>query len=57
MTWYCTKDSLISFKDVTFKYPNSDKHALKGFNLEIKAGETVAFVGESGSGKSTILGA
>jgi len=57
VTWYCTKDSLISFKDVTFKYPNSDKHALKGFNLEIKAGETVAFVGESGSGKSTILGA
>jgi ATP-binding cassette, subfamily B, bacterial len=45
----------MSFKDVSFRYPNSDKHALKSFSLEVKAGETVAFVGESGSGKSTIL--
>lgn len=45
----------ISFKNVSFKYPNSEKHALKSFSLEVKAGETVAFVGESGSGKSTIL--
>ncbi|MDR6125111.1 ATP-binding cassette subfamily B protein [Bacillus sp. SLBN-46] len=45
----------ISFKDVSFQYPNSDKHALKSFSLEVNAGETVAFVGESGSGKSTIL--
>jgi ATP-binding cassette, subfamily B, bacterial len=45
----------INFKDVSFKYPNSEKHALKSFSLNAKAGETVAFVGESGSGKSTIL--
>lgn len=45
----------ISFQNVAFKYPNSDRHALKDFNLDIRAGETIAFVGDSGSGKSTVL--
>lgn len=45
----------IDFQHVSFKYPNSDKHALSNLNLTIHPGETIAFVGESGSGKSTIL--
>ncbi|MBB5325729.1 ATP-binding cassette subfamily B protein [Anoxybacillus tepidamans] len=45
----------ITFKDVSFKYEDSERHALKSFSLDVKAGETIAFVGESGSGKSTIL--
>ncbi|NOR63918.1 MAG: ATP-binding cassette domain-containing protein [Rhodobacteraceae bacterium] len=46
----------INFKNVTFHYPARPKvAALSGFNLHIKAGETVALVGPSGAGKSTIF--
>lgn len=42
----------IEFRDVRFKYQNDD--VLKGINLKIKKGQTVALVGPSGSGKSTM---
>lgn len=43
----------IRFQDVSFSY---DKHksVLDGIDLQINAGETVAFVGPSGAGKTTI---
>ncbi len=44
----------ISFKNVNFIYPDSGIQALKDFNLDIKAGESVAILGTTGSGKSTI---
>ena len=44
--------SAISIKDVWFKYDKD--FALKGINLEIKKGETIALVGASGGGKSTL---
>ncbi|TAF26642.1 MAG: ABC transporter ATP-binding protein [Runella slithyformis] len=44
----------ISFRNVTFVYPDSGIKALKNFNLAIKAGQTVAILGTTGSGKSTI---
>lgn len=43
----------ISFQNVSFSY-EGDKPVLENINLDIKAGETVAFVGPSGAGKSTI---
>lgn len=46
----------VSFKDVDFAYPTRpDQSIVKGINLEIEPGETVALVGASGAGKSTIF--
>jgi ATP-binding cassette, subfamily B, bacterial len=44
----------ISFNNVSFAYKDGE-HVLENFNLEVKAGETIALVGETGSGKSTIV--
>lgn len=44
--------SEIEFKDVGFAY--ADTPVIKGLNLTIKKGETVALVGPSGGGKSTV---
>lgn len=46
---------LLELKDlnITFSSSGGDVHAVRGANLEVYPGETVAIVGESGSGKST----
>jgi ATP-binding cassette subfamily B protein len=43
------------FIDLHFKYHDGDKDTLKGLNLHVEQGETIALVGESGAGKSTII--
>jgi ATP-binding cassette, subfamily B, multidrug efflux pump len=43
----------IKFENVVFSY-DDNRIALKGVNLEIKAGQTAALVGHTGSGKTTI---
>ena len=45
----------ITFKDVSFKYPNTKRWVLKDVNFSIKAGETVAIVGTNGAGKTTLV--
>ncbi|WP_458122458.1 ABC transporter ATP-binding protein [Paenibacillus sp. Z6-24] len=44
----------IVFKDVVFEY-EPGRPALKGINLNVKAGQSIALVGHTGSGKSTII--
>lgn len=45
----------IEFKHTYFSYNDDENYALKDINLDVKAGEVVAFVGKSGSGKTTIV--
>jgi ATP-binding cassette subfamily B protein len=48
------REATIRFDKVSFRYPSRpDALAIKDFDLEIAAGEKVAFVGPSGAGKST----
>jgi ATP-binding cassette subfamily B protein/subfamily B ATP-binding cassette protein MsbA len=42
----------INYKDVWFKY--NEQWVIKGANIEIPKGKTIALVGQSGSGKSTL---
>ncbi|RIE03209.1 ABC transporter ATP-binding protein [Cohnella faecalis] len=44
-----------TFENVSFGYPNSERHVLQQFNINVKAGESIALVGASGAGKSTVL--
>ena len=44
----------IQFKDVHFGYI-ADEYVIKGIDLDVKAGKTIAIVGSTGAGKSTII--
>ncbi len=45
----------IALRDVSFRYPSSERLALDRFSLTIPAGRTVAVVGANGAGKSTLV--
>uniref|UniRef100_A0A8B9YLX6 ATP binding cassette subfamily B member 4 n=1 Tax=Bos mutus grunniens TaxID=30521 RepID=A0A8B9YLX6_BOSMU len=46
----------LEFRDVHFSYPvQPDVQILKGLNLKVESGQTVALVGNSGCGKSTVV--
>ena len=44
----------IQFNDVHFSYIKNEE-VIKGINLDVKAGQTIAIVGSTGAGKSTII--
>ncbi|WNF37532.1 thiol reductant ABC exporter subunit CydC [Bacillaceae bacterium IKA-2] len=49
------KPENISFRDVSFTYPNVARKALSNISLEIKPKSKIAIVGASGSGKSSLI--
>jgi ATP-binding cassette subfamily B protein len=42
------------FEDVGFRYPGSDRWALRHIKFKLRCGERVALVGENGAGKTTL---
>ena len=50
-----SKKGLVEFKNVSFKYPDSDEEVLNDITFTAKPGQTTAIIGSTGSGKSTIV--
>ncbi|MGC9372692.1 MAG: energy-coupling factor transporter ATPase [Thermovirgaceae bacterium] len=49
-----TAGEIVSFRNVGFTYPGSEKAALEGIDLDVRKGEWLAVLGANGSGKSTL---
>jgi ATP-binding cassette subfamily B protein len=45
----------IEFRNVSFKYPQTNQTVLDNINLSIHKGETIAIMGETGCGKSSLV--
>jgi ATP-binding cassette, subfamily B, bacterial PglK len=45
----------IALHDVRYRYPSGDDEALRGVDLTLRKGGSVALVGATGSGKSTLI--
>jgi ATP-binding cassette subfamily B protein RaxB len=48
-------DGSLELRDLRFAYADGEPEVLRGVNLRIEAGESVAIVGPSGCGKTTLL--
>ncbi len=44
-----------TFENVSFKYPNTEKYAIRDLSFTLHAGEKLALVGENGAGKTTLV--
>lgn len=54
-TTQLNQNNTIEFKNVSYKYPESEKETLKNINFKLEPNKTTAIIGSIGSGKSTIL--
>ena len=52
---YFDDESIIEFRNVSFKYPGSDRYALHNVNISICGNEKLCIIGENGAGKSTFV--
>ncbi len=50
-----TEVGTVEFKNVTFRYPDSDEAVIRNISFKANKGDTVAFIGSTGSGKSTLI--
>ena len=48
-------EGVVSFNDVSFRYPGSEEDALEHISFTARPGETTAIIGSTGCGKSTLL--
>lgn len=46
---------VIEFRNVSFKYPDSEELMLKNISFKTKTGDTLAFIGSTGAGKTTVV--
>ena len=46
-------EKIIILENISYKYPNTEKFALKNVNIKIPIGQKIAFIGKTGSGKTT----
>lgn len=49
------KTGVISFHNVSFRYPGAEMDALKDITFTAEPGKTIAIIGSTGSGKSTLV--
>ena len=52
---HINKTSIIEFRNVSFRYPGSERLALGNISLKINLNEKLCIVGLNGSGKSTFI--
>lgn len=45
----------LEFKNVSFKYPNSERYIFKNLSFKVQAGQRLAIVGINGAGKTTLV--
>lgn len=46
---------LVEFRNVSFRYPESNRYAIRNLNVKLEIGERMALVGRNGSGKTTFV--
>ncbi len=46
---------VVEFKNVSFRYPGTERDVIKNINLKLNPGDTVVLVGLNGAGKTTLI--